>query len=44
VFSGEIGIQLSGGLADGFQKLGEPESAYYFGAALAIYTKTQTVG
>jgi hypothetical protein len=39
VFSGEIGIRLSGGLADGFQKPGELESAYCLEAALATYTK-----
>lgn len=26
-------------MADGFKKPGKPESAYYFGAALATYTK-----
>ena len=36
---GQKGIQLTGGMADGFQKPGKPESAYYFGAALATYTK-----
>lgn len=36
---GQKGIQLTGGMADGFKKPGKPESAYYFGAALATYTK-----
>lgn len=36
---GQKGIQLTGGMADGFKKPGTPESAYYFGAALSTYTK-----
>jgi len=36
---GQKGIQLTDGMADGFKKPGKPESAYYFGAALATYTK-----
>lgn len=37
---GQKGIQLTGGMADGFKKPGTPESAYYFGAALSTYTKS----
>lgn len=36
---GQKGIQLTGGMADGYKKPGKPESAYYFGAALTTYTK-----
>lgn len=36
---GQKGIQLTGGMADGLEKSGKPESAYYFGAAIATYTK-----
>ena len=41
---GQKGIQLTGGMADGFKKLGKPESAYYFGAALALIQKMGIVG
>lgn len=36
---GQKGIQFTGGMADSFKKPGKPESAYYFGTALATYTK-----